>query len=190
MCSFSASPPYANQILLATADIMFIKHLLVITEQGTKKSLPKSWKIFSHIHYFKSLLEVSSVLSAGARGLSGFWKFHGEGVWFFFFLTLQTEQLVGPQSRGLQGSSSGRENNLFCHCQQRIRDSWSWKDLLTLLCPIPWWDRWGDGEAQREREVCSRGHRGLRDRAPARGPGLNFGAWKLSGFFIHSAYLF
>lgn len=36
---------------------MFIKHLLVITEQGTKKSLSKSQKIFSHINYFKSLLQ-------------------------------------------------------------------------------------------------------------------------------------
>lgn len=131
---------------------MFIKHLLVITEQGTKKSLSNSQKIFSHINYFKSL---PGVCGGGGRDMQpsfcrrrhfgGSWYWVGSGnpvmrgldfILFFFsyFVFSPAKQLVGSSCHFLEVPSEGWEMNLsFCHCKQRTGDSLSSKGLGTLL---------------------------------------------------------
>ena len=55
--------------------------------------------------------------------------------------------------------------------------------LEMMLYPTPWQDRW---ERERSRDRRWGGHTS----SQGIGPGLSFRAWKLSSFFIHSAYLF
>lgn len=88
---------------------MFIKHLLVITEQATKKFL---WRRLGR-----------SPVGGGSRALDG-------GT--FLSPHLGSRARAGPPP-GLRGPQEGREGHLFpCHCKQRTEDCLSPKGFEAL----------------------------------------------------------
>lgn len=107
----------------------------------------------------------------GGSGMRWSLEVTSGGGLIFFFLTLQTEALVGRQCGGLQGPSGRKENYLLiCHCKQ----NWG---LLVLkgtgdaAVSHTLGGQRGARETERGGEVCSRGPRGLEGQGPCAQPG-------------------
>lgn len=158
---------------------MFIKHLLVITEQGTKKSLSKSLrKSFCLSTIFKvgwrwTVFSAEEALW-GLGVLGGLWKSHEQRFLNFFAHFANRAACLLPNRLPhcvRQGSQDRRKVNRFsCHGRQTTGDSLSWKGFEKLRYPAPWLDRWGDQGAKRGGDLWLYDHQASKEPGPIHSP--------------------
>lgn len=180
---------------------MFIKHLLLSYYRAGDQKIPFKVleNLFAHQWF---LMSVGGTLcpfcrkgTLGARGirwaLGVRWE-EGFLVFVLFFLTLQTKQLVEPNTAAFKACPiEGQVINLpCCHCSLSIGTLRAGRAQRRCCVQHPGGGAWGADRRAYAQFLVPVWHRGLKEGTGHLPTVLHLSAEKLCNVFTHSAYLF